>query len=213
LRWHARPVKPAQLSHPRRHCHGRSQGRSAELLPDDDVARLRRAESRSALGLLGIENVQFLDYPDGGFQVTGEALACFGKLLSDIRPAWLFLPSPLDYHRDHVNVALAAVRAWERDGYQARAFLWEFWQPLPATWVVDIGEVFELRQQAAHCYVVPHRYCDYSSACAQLTGFRGFYLEGGGHAEAFMELDPACVWPMVDHLLSLRAFQEQALNR
>ncbi len=179
---------------------------------DDDVARLRRAESRSALGLLGIENVHFLGYPDGGFQVTSEALTCLGKLLSDIRPAWLFLPSPLDYHRDHVNVALATVRAWESDGYQARAFLWEFWQPLPATWVVDIGEVFELRQQAAHRYVVPHRYCDYSSACAQLTGFRGFYLEGGGHAEAFMELDPACVWPMVDHLLGLRAFQEQALN-
>jgi glycosyltransferase involved in cell wall biosynthesis len=179
----------------------------------DDVARLRRAESRSGLGLIGIDNIHFLGYPDGGFLVTGEALTHLGKLMNDIRPDWLFLPSPLDYHRDHVNVALATIRAWESDGYQARAFLWEFWQPLPATWVVNIGEVFALRQQAANCYLVPHRYCDYSSACAQLSGFRGFYLEGGGNAEAFMELDPACVWPTVDHLLSLRAFQEQALNR
>lgn len=178
-----------------------------------DLAQLRSEESRTALKQLGIENIRFLGYPDGDFLVTDEALICLGQLLSEIRPDWLFLPSPLDFHRDHVNVALSAVRAWESDGFHARAFLWEFWQPLPATWVVDIGEVFELRQQAARCYEIPHHYCDYASACSQLTGFRGFYLNGGGKAEAFMELDRASVWPTIDHLLSLRAFQEQALNR
>jgi glycosyltransferase involved in cell wall biosynthesis/LmbE family N-acetylglucosaminyl deacetylase len=179
---------------------------------EEDVTTRRAAESRSALQLLGIDDVYFLGYRDGGFRASDETQARFGEIIGRLRPDWLLLPSPLDFHRDHISISLAALRAWETDGYRARAFLWELWQPLPATWVVDIGDVFALRQQAANCYQLPHLYCDYAGASAHLTGFRGLYIGGGGHAEAFLEVEPASVWSTVDHLLSLRTLQEHALT-
>lgn len=178
---------------------------------EEDVAIRRAEESRSALRRLGIEDVHFLGYPDGDFRDADGVQAKLLELLDGLDPDWLLLPSPLDYHRDHVGIALAVLRAWQSGANRARAFMWELWQPLPATWVVDIGDVFELRQQAAACYRLPHLYCNYSAASAHLVGFRGLYLDGFGQAEAFMEVDAADPWPIVDQLMSLRAYQERLL--
>jgi hypothetical protein len=90
--------------------------------------------------------------------------------------------------------------------------MWELWQPLPVTWVVDIAAVFELRQQAARCHELAHRYCDYAAATGHLAGFRGLYLDGSGQAEAFLEVEPATAAALVDRLLGLRADQERSIS-
>ncbi len=180
---------------------------------EEDVATRRATESKTALRHLGIENIRFLGYPDGDFHDSDAVQARLRELIDELQPDWLLIPSPLDYHRDHVGIALAMLRAWHAAGCRGRTFMWELWQPLPATCVVDIGDVFELRQQAAACYTLPHMYCDYSSASAHLLGFRGLYLDGSGHAEAFMEVDPDSTWYIVDQLLDLRIYQERLLMR
>lgn len=176
-----------------------------------DVAARRAEESRAALRLLGIKDVDFLGYPDGDFHDCEESRAQLGRLLDERRPDWVLLPSPLDYHRDHVTIALATLRAWTSRGCPGRALMWELWQPLPATWVVDIGAVFELRQQAARCHELAHRYCDYAAATGHLAGFRGLYLDGSGQAEAFLEVEPATAAALIDRLLGLRTDQERSI--
>jgi LmbE family N-acetylglucosaminyl deacetylase len=180
---------------------------------EEDVVVRRANESKAALRILGIEDVRFLGYPDGNFQDSSDSEARLLEIIDELKPDWLLLPSPLDYHRDHVGIALAVLRAWHAAGCRARAFMWELWQPLPATCIVDIGDVFELRQRAAACYSLPHLYCDYSSASAHLLGFRGLYLDGFGQAEAFMEVEPASTWAIMDQLLGLRTYQERLLIR
>ena len=179
---------------------------------EGDIAQLRAEESKSALALLGVEDIRFLGYPDGAFFATQEASNRFVALLEELQPAWIFLPSPLDFHRDHVNAALAVLDAWLHLGGKNRLFLWELWQPLPATAVVTIDEVFQIKQQAASCYHLPHRYCDYLAISSQLTGYRSLYTNNSRQAEAFMEIQYKQAGFVIDDLLSLRAYQESVLS-
>jgi len=175
----------------------------------EDVPTRRMRESRSALRILGIEDVEFLGYPDGAFRHTGEAQERLVEILDLFQPDWLFLPPLLDQHRDHAAVSLTSLRAWQASGFRARALMWELWQALPVTWVVDIGEVLAARQQAASCYELPLMYCNYTKVAENLAAYRGLYLEGGAYGEAFLEMRPSTLWPLVDHLLSLRAYTEE----
>lgn len=180
---------------------------------DEDIVNLRAGESKAGLALLGVDDIRFLGYPDGGFKATGAAKDRFIQLLEEVQPTWIFLPSPLDFHRDHVNVALAALEAWLAWGGRNRLFFWELWQPLPATAVVKIDAVFDLKQQSARCYRLPHRYCDYLGISSQLTGYRSLYIKDSRQAEAFMEISCRHAESVIDNLLGLRAYQEYALTK
>jgi glycosyltransferase involved in cell wall biosynthesis/LmbE family N-acetylglucosaminyl deacetylase len=179
---------------------------------EGNISQLRAAESKSALSLLGVEDIRFLAYPDGAFFATNQAIIRFMALVEELQPSWIFLPSPLDFHRDHVNVALAVLDAWLQLEGKNRLFFWELWQPLPATTVVNIDEVFHIKRQAANCYHLPHRYCDYLGISSQLTGYRSLYIENARQAEAFMEIQSKQAGVVIDHLLSLRAYQESVLS-
>ena len=177
-----------------------------------NIAQLRADEAKTALSFLGVQDIRYLDYPDGAFFATDESKTHFIKLLEELQPSWIFLPSPLDFHRDHVNVALAVLDAWLHLKGEQRLFFWELWQPLPATSVVNIDEVFQAKQNAASCYHLPHRYCDYLGVSSKLTGYRSLYLENSQQAEAFMEIMYNQAEVVIDALLSLRAYQEVVLS-
>lgn len=183
-----------------------------------DVVRVRQEESRAALQRIGVQDVVFLGEPDGRFRGSSAFQRTVEALLADFRPTWLFLPSPLDYHRDHVATSLALLSCWERRARPGRAFFYEIWSPLPATWVVDIGEVIELKKQALDCYRLPLRYRDYSAPCLGLAAYRGLYLapadDGPRYAEAFVEAErKASRCGISRRLLRLRAGLEGLLGR
>ncbi len=182
---------------------------------DEPIVPRRQQESREALAILGIQDVTFFTQPDGEYQHSEEITQQLHELLNDFSPDWLLLPSILDYHRDHVAICLSLLDVWQQRGCQARLLMYEAWGTIPATWIVDISQVFERKKAAIRCYQLPLQYVDYFAACIGIASYRGLYLteaHQGEYAEAFVEL-PATQWQAtLTHLYQIREYQERFLQ-
>ncbi len=182
-----------------------------------DAPDIRRKEAIAALAVLGIDDIEFLDEPDGNFRHSTHFEKTVRKLLQQFQPDWLFVPSVLDYHRDHVAIGQAVLSCWQQWPTPARAFIYEIWCPLPATHVVDIGQVIEVKKQAIRCYALPLSHCDYLSASIGLANYRGLYLPGKQsprYAEAFTEAEKkARFGSLLQKMLNLRLYLESLLKR
>ena len=180
-----------------------TDGGGAGGLPDGSVA-IRRKEAAAALNVLGVDDMAFLDEPDGSFHNTPKFEEYVFELFRQFRPDWIFLPSVLDYHRDHVAIAQAVLGCWQRWDDISRAFFYEIWSPLPATWVVDIGSVADLKRAAISRYELPLAHCDYLTACMGLASYRGLYLPGATrpkYAEAFVEAGKREAWGGISKIM------------
>lgn len=180
-----------------------------------DVVQVRQQETRAALKLIGVEDVFFWSEPDGKFRGSAAFTRKVNATVEEFKPTWLFLPSPLDYHRDHVAISLAVLSSWQRRARLGRAFFYEVWCPLPATWVVDVGEAMDIKKQALASYRLPLRYRNYTTASTGLAAYRGLYLPAGDtprYAEAFVEAEhKASRGGISRRLLRLRAGLEDLL--
>lgn len=160
----------------------------------DDVVAVREAECRAAVAHLGVDSVGFLREPDGEVRNHRGLRARLAKEFLDHRPDWVMAPAPLDYHRDHVMVSLAALQVWRRLGRRCRLFYYEVWAPLPVTHVIDVGPALTAKQRALSEYALPLRYGNYRHATEGLMAYRGLFLPQGqgvgpSRAEAFLEED------------------------
>lgn len=179
------------------------------------VAAVRRQESIAALDFIGVHDVDFLGEADGAFAVSEAFDEKVSGIIGRFRPDWLFLPSWLDYHRDHVAIGHAVLSAWQRSGMRGRTFAYEIWSPLPATRIVDISGVIDLKMAALACYQLPLKYRDYMTPSHGLAAYRGLYLspaETPRYAEAFVEVqrdDPG----LARRLLRLRVHLEDLLRQ
>lgn len=171
-----------------------TDGGGAGFISDPDTTIKRKAESTEALSLLGISAPQFLDQPDGQFVPNKHLVVEVTNLIVSTRPDWLFIPSPLDYHRDHVSISEFLLGCIWKSGYSPRIFLYEIWCPLPITRVVNISTVISLKKAALACYRIPQNHRDYQLANLSLAAFRGLLVQGAEapvFAEGFVELEIA----------------------
>ena len=179
-----------------------------------DVVNCRQRESIAALNLLGIDDIVFLGETDGDFRYTPAVAKQITSILDTFVAQWILLPSVLDYHRDHVAISLSVLSVWQQRGCQERVFLYEIWQPVPATWMVDVTPVLALKQQAMQCYQLPLKYGDYAAAFFGIMRYRGVYLgeQSEKYAEAFLELEVTSWQSVLSQLFSLRGYQEEFLH-
>ena len=146
---------------------------------------LRQAEFVRALAVLGITQSEQLHQPDGSFEGSAGLAAQVQALLDDYQPDWVFLPSPLDYHRDHVRIAAFLEPLCRQTASVTQLLFYEIWAPLPATHVVDITEQVPRKQAALAEHATAMQYGDYQRAAEGLNCYRGLYLGKGRLAEAF----------------------------
>ncbi len=181
-----------------------------------DAPMIRRKEAAESLSILGINDMEFLDEPDGGFRNSSNFETKIDTLLNKFNPDWLFLPSVLDYHRDHVAIGHAVLNCWHRWKSPSRAFIYEIWTPLPATRVVDITSVINLKKHAISCYALPLSHCNYLSAIIGLASYRGLFLPkqvGENYAEAFVEAEKSGYFGSLQYrMLKLRIYLERLLR-
>lgn len=181
-----------------------------------DVRHTRQQESIAAMRLMGIEDVVFLNAPDAAYQHTPKVAAQLQQVFSDFQADWILLPSVLDYHRDHVAISLSIVEMWQQLGCRERLLCYETWATVPATSIVDISSVFDLKLQAIQCYELPLRYGDYLNACRGMATYRGLYFMDTQsktlkYAEAFLEITPHSWRATMQQLWGLRRYQEQRM--
>ena len=147
--------------------------------------KIRQAEFVRALAVLGVTDTALLGQPDGNFDSSDLLARQVRALLKAYQPDWVFLPSPLDYHRDHVRISAFLEPLCRSSASVSHLLFYEIWAPVPATHVVDITDQAARKQQALaeHATAMPHG--DYQRAVDGLNRYRGLYLGKGRLAEAF----------------------------
>lgn len=90
-----------------------TDGRYGDAYTDargDELAALRERESIKSAELLGVSDVRFLRFSDGGFYSFDDLKAKLASVVSDVKPDMLFCPDPdviSECHPDHLNVGRA----------------------------------------------------------------------------------------------------------
>lgn len=151
---------------------------------------IRQAEFVRALAVLGVTDSAQLNQPDGSFQGSAELALQVQVLIKDYQPDWVFLPSPLDYHCDHVRIAAFLKPLCCQAASVKQLLFYEIWAPVPATHVVDITEQAPRKQAALAEHATAMSCGDYQRAVSGLNSYRGLYLGKGRLAEAFW-VEPA----------------------
>jgi len=176
----------------------------------------RRLETMAALDVVGVADVEFMNEPDGNFQNSHAFEQKIIQVLNRFKPDWIFAPSVLDYHRDHVAISQALYSAWMESVGGVRLFQYEIWCPVPATCIVDITTVLAQKKEAIEKYLIPLAQRNYMHANIGLSSYRGLYIDGEQgerYAEAFTEIESeGRAQRLFKRMLDLRLFLESRLG-
>ena len=79
----------------------------------EQLIELRKAETVASARALGVEDVRFLDFSDGGFYVFEDLVRAAARVVGEVRPQIILAPDPdvkSECHVDHRNAGEAAKR-------------------------------------------------------------------------------------------------------
>jgi LmbE family N-acetylglucosaminyl deacetylase len=153
-----------------------SAGSNEPGVTRDEIADVRHVEQRAACDVLGVEDLVFLDVPDGHVEVTRELRRAITREVRRFRPDVLVAPDPTRYwdetrsyinHWDHRAVGQACMAVVNPDASTRPMFpelLDEGFEPfeIKHLWIgtfgtdadthVDITETIDQKIQALRCH-------------------------------------------------------------
>ena len=91
-----------------------------EPLPMEDIATLRKREELEAMKILGIKNVQFLEYIDSDVPTSRTLSRDFMRIMRGFRPDLAVTVDPLlpyEAHPDHINTGRGVMEAVQFHAY------------------------------------------------------------------------------------------------
>lgn len=156
---------------------------------EEGVVAQRKREAEQASKLLGVQNLIFLDLPDGDLRPSPEAVEKLRTVLERAKPERVYLPSLLDNHADHWQTNCVFYEAM-KNGLNGTANFscwgYEIWPPLYANRLVDIGDVMETKKLAIDQFQSQLCHMDYARCFISLNSYRSMFCQrGAGYAEAF----------------------------
>lgn len=80
-------------------------------VPPEELIQMRRAEATVSAAALGVTDVRFLPFCDGGFYEQNELKSAIARIVGEFKPDVIFCPDPQvksECHTDHLNVGRAA---------------------------------------------------------------------------------------------------------
>ena len=163
-----------------------TNGDGGQHSPNPQMSSIRIEEMRRALKILGIHRLQTLDLHDGRFLFGAGLSNTLDQVIQAFKPNWVFAPSPVDYHKDHVLIGHAVTQLSQTSEHVEQLIYFESWTPLPATHIVDITGVMDLKMKALREHQTALKYGDYARAVEGLNAYRGLYLGFNRFAEAFV---------------------------
>lgn len=156
----------------------------------EEYIAIREQETRLAMSVLGVSDVEFWRLPDRGLIVEAASVGRLVATLKDYQPTLLYIPSPQEAHPDHVAATQLAWAAIEEVGFSGRVCLYEVAMPIRPNLLVDITTVVGEKERAMACYKSQLQLHDYTSMILGLNRYRSYSLPGSvTHAEAFWCLD------------------------
>lgn len=154
-----------------------------------DPAQARR-EGEHACALLGVHEVEVLDYPNRDVPGGSTTISAIERRIKTFDPSLIITHWPFDTHQDHRTVALATLSAAR---YYRSIMMFEPMMPSGRSWVgfrpqvyVDITDHLPRKLNALRAYASQYEKYgpDWVEAVEARSRLRGFEI-GVKHAEAF----------------------------
>lgn len=151
---------------------------------------VRRAEGREATRVLGVEDVEFHDAPDGALASWPQSAVRLRGILESFRPQIVYLPHFVEEHPDHRATSAVLAAACEGLAANFQCLGYEVWTPLFPNCLVNIDDVVERKRQAIERYPSQLADADYAHTVMGLAAYRSAAMQGGTcrFAEAFCSL-------------------------
>jgi len=146
---------------------------------------LRRNEARRAASILGIDEIEFWDYPDGKLAEVSDLMTRVTALLAADRPDVLYRPSTLEVHPDHRALGVGVEAALQEYRPVCGDFCYEIWATVQPTHAIDITPIWDVKRQAVEQYESQLRYNDLLHMMAGLNAYRTIFAPWARYVEAF----------------------------
>lgn len=162
--------------------HGRS--------PEETI-RVREAEAREAVSILGVEELEFWREPDGSLRASSGVASRLADALRRCRPHIIYAPHEREMHPDHRAACRLVRRALSGAFPRGRApavLEFEVWTPLQRIdHTVDVSPHIEAKMAAIRAYKSQCAVLSFDQALMGLNRYRGemHCWPGGDYAEAF----------------------------
>ena len=166
--------------------------------PKEALAVIREREARAAARLLGVQDLIFLGYPDGGLECDGEALNRVVGIIREKKPGLVYMPHDNEAHRDHRKTHELFTEAMRRAAgpwfgesgkktWSVDTILcYEIATPLPdVSYVEDITDSLSLKLKALRKHASQLKNIAYDDAAKSLNRFRGVTTGRGKYCECF----------------------------
>lgn len=147
-------------------------------------------EGTNALKVLGVTNIEILDFPNKDIPYASETIEALDSRMSAYNPDVIFTHHPFDTHQAHVGVSKSTISAARRKN---TIFLYEPITPSGRSYVafkpqiyVDISSTIDKKLEAMTKHETEYRKFgeEWITGVSCRAGFRGYEI-GTKYAEAF----------------------------
>jgi len=144
---------------------------------DENIAVMRRKESKNAASILGIHDCHYLKQRELTLKPTSESIFRFRELIEHIDPDILYLPHQFENQPDHRYTYQLVVSALENYSREITCLCYEVWSTLMPNILVDITNVVEVKRRAIQCYQSQLQSNDYLEKIMGLNRYRSIVAE------------------------------------
>lgn len=174
-----------------------TDGRGA-LSSNGELIDIRRKEAESLAKKYKINQI-FWKIEDTCLTNDRDTVSAMIKVLEDLQPTLVYLPSFFDHHFDHFSANQILVDALKKTSPVEMTILgYEVWDHTPfPNYIVNISSHFEKKAHMLSHYTTPLRATDFTKLCRYRNALHyTLYIDSGrseieGYAEAFSRLDSA----------------------
>jgi LmbE family N-acetylglucosaminyl deacetylase len=176
---------------------------------DREAYRIRReGESTAALGRLGRgAELQFLRFRDRELDASRDVLAArLRSQLDAFKPDLVLVPSPIEFHPDHLTLSRVFCAVIERDPMLfadlavARVAFYEVTQPIRPNTLVDITSVADAKYDAIAAHTSQLSVRNYADYARGLNAFRA------------MTLPPSCRFAEAYYVIPLQDLRTRSVS-
>jgi LmbE family N-acetylglucosaminyl deacetylase len=147
----------------------------------------RLREFVRALQILGIATYEMWHLPDGCLERVPDLNERIDRRIAQSSADLIVAPWQCDLHPDHA--AIGAAVTVSSAAVQRTVAWFEVWSPLPASHLLDITDVIEIKKHALSAHATSLRYGNYLQAMLGLSAYRSISLPFRGkqsYAEAYL---------------------------
>lgn len=154
-----------------------------------EMADRRELEARNSMELIGINDMTFLGYKDGNFNVNENIKKYMIQTLENFKPDIVYVPYFFDTSTDRKRVLSLLVHSISKMSVKPKVAMYEVWEPLRANFFVCIDKVVSSKEEALKMHKSQLGSINYLYSAMGLSAYRGAVNEAGDYAEAFLVID------------------------